>query len=157
MDAVEPDAQRPSGDVVFTTNVVVRSYELDAYGHVNNAVYLNYLEAARCDCLNQVGLSFNDFKRWGKVPVVSQAQLRYLAPAYADDVLTVQTTIVALGRASVTMGFELVNQEGTRVLTATMDFLFLNEQNKPTRVPAAFAEAFSSQPKRLDQPERRSF
>jgi len=148
VSAIKPDVRGPSDDVVFTTNVVVRSYELDAYGHVNNAVYLNYLEAARCDCLNQVGLSFNDFKRWGKAPVVRQAQLRYLAPAHADDVLSVQTTIVALGRASVTMGFDLVNQEGTRVLTATMDFLFLNEQNKPTRVPAAFIEAFSSPPGR---------
>jgi len=146
MRAIDPTDCTPQSDV-FTTRLVVRSYELDAYGHVNNAVYLNYLEAARCDCLNQRGLSFNDFKRWGKSPVVSQAHLRYLAPAYADDVLTITTTIVALGRASVTMSFELVNQAGTLVLTATMDFVFLNADGKPTRAPAAFMEAFSSSAK----------
>ena len=31
----------------FKTELQVRSYELDFYGHVNNAIYLNYLEYAR--------------------------------------------------------------------------------------------------------------
>jgi len=33
----------------------VASYELDSFGHVNNAVFLNYLEKARCDFLRARG------------------------------------------------------------------------------------------------------
>lgn len=127
----------------FTTTLTVRSYDLDSYGHVNNAVYLNYLEAARCDCLNQVGLSFNDFKRWGKFPVVAEAHLYYRAPSFADDVLTIQTTLSQMRRASFQMTFKATNQRDELVLEAQMAFLFLNENGKPTRVPPPFFEAFS--------------
>ena len=126
----------------FSTELVVRSYEMDSFGHANNAVYLNYLEAARCDCLNQVGLSFNDFARWGAIPVVAEAHLHYKAPAYADDVLIVKTTMAELRRASFVMRFEIEKKDGTRVLTAEMEFLFLTPDGKPTRIPAAFSEAF---------------
>jgi len=33
----------------------VRGYELDSFNHVNNAVYLNYMEEARWDCLLKTG------------------------------------------------------------------------------------------------------
>ncbi len=39
----------------------VTSYELDSFGHVNNAVFLNYLEKARCDFMTLKGLRFDDF------------------------------------------------------------------------------------------------
>jgi len=35
----------------FTQSLKVRSYELDSQGHVNYAVYLNYLEYARVSVL----------------------------------------------------------------------------------------------------------
>jgi len=129
----------------FITKLIVRSYELDSYGHVNNAAYLNYLEAARCDCMNQVGLSFNDFKQWGKFPVVAEAHLHYRAPSFSDDVLTIKTTISQMRRASFQMTFEVTNQRGQLVLNAMMAFLFLNDKGKPTRVPALFAEAFAQE------------
>jgi len=130
--------------VPFITELVVRSYDLDSYGHVNNAVYLNYLEAARCDCMNQVGLSFNDFKQWGKFPVVAEANLRFRAPAFADDVLTVTTTIGEMRKASCRMDYAITNQTGEPVLQASMEFLFINDNGRPTRVPQAFADAFMS-------------
>ena len=36
-----------------------RSYECDAYGHVNNAVYLNYLEVARHEFMRHAGIRFD--------------------------------------------------------------------------------------------------
>ncbi len=127
----------------FRTEIVVRSYELDSFGHANNATYLNYLEAARCDCMNQVGLSFNDFARWDAAPVAVEAHLRYRAPAFADDPLTVETRMAELRRASFRMGYEIHKPDGTHVLSAWMEFLFLNGMGRPVRVPELFATAFA--------------
>ena len=37
----------------FEKRIEIRWRDLDAYGHVNNAVYLNYLEEARDEWLNR--------------------------------------------------------------------------------------------------------
>ena len=41
-----------------TTEITVRSYECDSYNHVNNAVYLNYLEHARMDFLHAANFDY---------------------------------------------------------------------------------------------------
>ena len=48
--------------IIFETDIKVRSYELDSFGHVNNANFLNYLEAARGNFLEEYGLSFKHFE-----------------------------------------------------------------------------------------------
>ncbi len=128
---------------VFTSKIRVRSYELDSFGHVNNATYLQYLEAARCDHLLQVGLSFNDFHKWGAFPVVTEAHLHYRQPLIADDVIEVRGTFLEWKRSSFAVEYEVVKQDDTLVLTARMVFVFVNRQGKPIRVPEAFREAFT--------------
>ena len=44
---------------IFKTEFKVRTYECDLYGHVNNAVYLNYFEAARVEFLETIDDSIN--------------------------------------------------------------------------------------------------
>ena len=48
----------------------VQSYECDANGHVNNAVYLNYLESARVAFLRAAGASYRDLREKGYSLVV---------------------------------------------------------------------------------------
>lgn len=126
----------------FETRVIVRSYELDSYGHVNNAVYLNYLEAARSDVLRQVGMSFNDFKKLDAFPVVVEANIRYRSPSFADDVLIIKTTMAEVRRATCMMDFEVHKENGTLVLTAQMEFLFMGNNGRPTRMPDVFKGSF---------------
>ena len=44
----------------------VRTSELDSFGHVNHAVYLNYFEHARFEALKEAGFSWSvlDEKEW---------------------------------------------------------------------------------------------
>ena len=49
----------------FITTFKVRSYECDSYGHVNNAVYLNYLEFARMSALFEKGFTLEKMKEKG--------------------------------------------------------------------------------------------
>ena len=51
----------------FEDTIRVRSYELDALGHVNHAVYLNYLEQARYDAMEAGGFPHTEVfaKGWG--------------------------------------------------------------------------------------------
>ncbi len=128
---------------VFTTQLRVRSYELDSFGHVNNAVYLQYLEAARCDHLLQVGLSFNDFQKWGAFPLVVEAHLRYRQSLIGDDLIEMRGIFHEWKRSSFVVDYEVVKEDGTLVLTARLGFVFVNDKGKPIRIPEPFRQAFS--------------
>ena len=133
-----------AADGLVPVRLRVRTYELDSFGHVNNAVYLNYLEEARSEFLRQIGLSFNDFAVSGVQLVIAEARIRYLSPArYGDDIL-VHGRFSEVRSASVVIDYRLTDGTGTRVLaTAWTKGAFINPvTGRPRRAPAAFQEAF---------------
>lgn len=58
--------------------VVVRGYELDTQGHLNQAVYLQYAEHARWELLRAAGLSQDRLIGSGVGPVALEVTIRYL-------------------------------------------------------------------------------
>lgn len=74
----------------FTT--IVRGYELDSYGHLNNSVYLNYLEQSRWEIIRDTGL-FEYLTRDELMIVVIENHIKYVREAVIFDELNVQTTI----------------------------------------------------------------
>jgi acyl-CoA thioester hydrolase len=73
----------------------VRHYEMDALGHVNNAVYLHYLEQAAFEHSAAAGFSDAQTRALGGLWIVRTHQIEYLRPATAGDVLQVVTWAVA--------------------------------------------------------------
>lgn len=72
----------------------VRWGEMDAFKHVNNAVYFKYFEAARIVALERAGL----FEAPGSVhPVLASTSCRFKAPLTYPDVIHVGVRIKELG------------------------------------------------------------
>jgi len=78
-----PDPETP----VFESFVRVRFNEVDSLGHVNNAVYLVYLEQAAIDHAVAAGLDVDRLAAFGGAFVAYRHEIIYLRPAYAGDVL----------------------------------------------------------------------
>lgn len=84
------DAPDRRGDAPeHRTTLTVRSYECDSYGHVNNAVYLHYLEVARHEMLAALGMDYAAMRAAGFGLVVARIDIRYRRPAVAGDALTI--------------------------------------------------------------------
>ncbi|MBD6619271.1 acyl-CoA thioesterase [Komarekiella sp. 'clone 1'] len=64
---------------------------MDALGHVNNAVYQNYLEQAAVEHSEYLGLTLNVYQELGGVFVMRRVEIDYLRPAVAGDTLEVTT------------------------------------------------------------------
>jgi acyl-CoA thioester hydrolase len=75
--------------VEHRTTLTVRSYECDTNGHVNNAVYLNYLEVARHEMLAALGMDYAGMRSAGFGLVVARIDIRYRRPAVEGDALTI--------------------------------------------------------------------
>ena len=65
--------------------MMVRDYECDIEGIVNNANYLHYAEHTRHLFLKACGLSFADMHRKGVDAVVARMNLQFKTPLTCDD------------------------------------------------------------------------
>ena len=84
-------------DYVFSMEIPVRDYELDAEGIVNNANYLHYFEVTRhCFC-QQGGFSFKRMGEEGIVPVMSRIEADYKAPLRSGDTMVSKLWVEAQG------------------------------------------------------------
>ena len=96
----------------FTSKVFVRWADLDAFGHVNNAVYLTYSELARVEW---GGKQFAP-KDPGSVLVemtVAHSEVDYLLPITKFGVdYDVNLWVESIGNSSFTLGYELIGDNG---------------------------------------------
>ena len=96
----------------------VRIYweDTDAGGIVFYANYLKFFERARTEWLRSLGLSQQPLRELtGGMFVVTDARVRYLAPARLDDELIVTARLLESGRASLTIAQQALGrpQAGT--------------------------------------------
>jgi acyl-CoA thioester hydrolase len=98
----------------FEHELEVRFRDCDPLGHVNNAVYLTYLEAARFAWWHNVfgpsGLRDHSF-------ILARVEIDYRKAAMPGDRLVVRLGIERIGRSSFTVAYEIVNAK-TRELVA---------------------------------------
>lgn len=137
----------------LTATVRVRTYELDSFGHVNNSVYLNYIEEARSEYLKQMGLSFHDFARLGVQLVIVESYVRYVSPARYGDEVVIVGGVREMKSSSAMLDYTLTEATtGRLIATAWTKGAFIDAATgRPVRAPALFRDAFlahTSQPGR---------
>lgn len=96
---------RPNGR--FQTVLTVRFDELDPLRHVNNAVYLAWLEQAAIDHAERAGWSEERQREIGGVFIARRHEIDYLLPATQHDVLLVTTWVDSLTGARAVRSFEI--------------------------------------------------
>jgi acyl-CoA thioester hydrolase len=99
----------------FSVRVSVRSYEIDANGHVNGAVYLQYAEHARWEYLKTAGVDQGRLKDLGFGPVNLETVIRYHAEAFYGDDLDVSCEIEWGAGKTFRVPQELRRSDGTLV------------------------------------------
>ncbi|HOF21539.1 MAG TPA: acyl-CoA thioesterase [Bacteroidales bacterium] len=72
---------------------IVRDYECDLQGVVNNANYLHYLEHARHELLISRGISFSLLHEEGTDLIVTKAEIEYKFPLRSRDRFMVRTAV----------------------------------------------------------------
>ena len=92
--------------------IAIRYKDLDPYGHVNNAVYLEFFEEIRIAYWRALAelVGIEELEA-GDVPgaryVIAETTVRYKAPIFLDDALQGVATVPTVGNRSYAMDFEL--------------------------------------------------
>ncbi|MDR2516501.1 MAG: acyl-CoA thioesterase [Spirochaetaceae bacterium] len=118
-------------------SITVRTYECDSYGHVNNAVYLHYLEQARYEFLKAIGFDYDAALAAGYGVYIARVEIDYKRPAFNGDRLTIISGPVKKGAVSGVIAQEIRRGEEL-VAGAKVTWAFVDRNGAPVRIPKEF-------------------
>ena len=125
----------------------VRYGETDKMGYLYYGHYLKYYEIGRVELLRSLGLTYQEMedKMQVMMPVV-HAELRYMRPAYYDNLITIRTNIRELPEKYIVFHMELLNEKGKLVNTGRVRLCFVDMKNNKTldQAPEALLERMRS-------------
>lgn len=121
----------------FERTVDVRYQDHDTMGHVNNAVYVTYMEEARFDYLvERVGVSEDELNM-----VVAHLEVDFRRPVQYAREVDVAVSVTEIGESSFTMVYEVRDDEGIAVEGETVQVTLDPETGEPCPVPEEWREA----------------
>ncbi|MUW13827.1 acyl-CoA thioesterase [Halorubrum sp. CBA1125] len=118
--------------MVYATEIPVRFRDVDALGHVNNAVYATYLEQARVEYIRDVlGADVTT-----EPTVLASLTIDYRRPVeLADDAVTVTVAVDDVGRSSLTMSHEIRVDDGVAAEAEGTLVALDPESGEPREIP----------------------
>ena len=121
--------------MIYRYKLRVHYEDTDMGGSVYHANYLRFIERARSEWVRNLGNDQNAMKDAGLVWVVRRIEADYLAPARFEDELEIETEVLSVSTARLTMG-QLVKRGETEIFRATVTAVCMTVDGKPTRLPA---------------------
>jgi acyl-CoA thioester hydrolase len=130
-------------DFRHRTRVEVRFRDIDAFGHVNNAVVSSYVELARVRYLVDV----LQVEPIGVMPLIlAHIAIDYRAPIFFEDAVEIGSRVDWLGTSSIGMSHGLTAVADGRELAGSSSVLvtYDYEHNRPMPVPDAWRQALAA-------------
>lgn len=124
----------------FSTPINVRFRDLDAMGHVNNAVFFTYFEEGRLAFFTSTspGKNFPGFDF-----ILAHISCDYLKPVTIDDRLMLQIRVGKIGGKSFTFDYAVCDRDDADALYATgnsVQVCYNYERDETITVPANLSE-----------------
>jgi acyl-CoA thioester hydrolase len=122
----------------------VRHYECDAYGHVNNANYLRYMQEAALDASAAAGYDLARHAALGTQWLVRYTDIEYFSPLKYGESVVVRTWVQDIRRVRSQRVYDLTRAgTGERVARAVTDWVYINTATgQPVTVPLELIAAF---------------
>jgi acyl-CoA thioester hydrolase len=121
------------------TQFRVRYAETDRMGVVYHANYLVWCEVGRVEFMRALGRDYAALEEQGTGLAVTEARVRYLAPARFDDLIRVSTRLVGVRSRAVSFAYDITNAEtDVRLATAHTDLVSIDRDGRLMAIPADF-------------------
>lgn len=121
----------------------VRYKETDQMGYVHHANYAQYYEIGRTEMFRDLGLCYRQMEADGYMLPVIELNSKFITPARYDDELTIKTILVKRPGVKLLFDYEIYNQDGTLLNTASSVLVMVNkETRKPVKPSDNFRKLF---------------
>lgn len=122
----------------------VRQYECDAYGHLNNANYVRFMQESAFDASAAAGFSNREYKEMERTWLIRATEIAYLQPVFYGDTIAVTTWVEDFRRATSRRAYLLERtSDGAAVARGFTDWVFWDTTNeRPSQIPYQVQHAF---------------
>ncbi|HUK19974.1 MAG TPA: thioesterase family protein [Gemmatimonadales bacterium] len=127
--------------MISTITLRVNYSETDQMGVVYHANYLVWFDRARTELMRTTGLTYRELEEQGVYLAVSEARIRYTAPARYDDLVDIRCWVRELASRRVTFGYAVTRHStGELLATGETALISLTHEHTLTRIPAHVAK-----------------
>ncbi|MFN3453816.1 MAG: acyl-CoA thioesterase [Pseudobdellovibrio sp.] len=130
---------------IFRYPIKVSQEHIDSLNHVNNEVYIKWLLEAAGANSSSIGFTLDKFLSEEACFVVRRHEVDYLAPAFLDEELTVETWIEQMEATRSTRVYTIKrNKDDKTLIKAKTLWVYINLKNgRPIEIPEHVIESFS--------------
>lgn len=125
-------------------NEKIYTYQIDFVGHVNNIIYIQWLENGRVRMLEAMGFPAHELAHHdGIMPVLTETKITYRRPLFLKNTPIIEMWISKLNNASAIMEFRILNEKGELCAEAQQKGLFIDRiTQRPARISVAHRAGF---------------
>jgi acyl-CoA thioester hydrolase len=123
----------------------VQAADIDAYGHVNNSVYLTWLDQAAWSHSAVLGVPLEECTTLRRGMAAQRIEIHYLRAARVQERVSIATWIVTSdARVRVGRHFQVWRATDAQTLArAAVDYVCINlDSGRAARMPASFVRAY---------------
>lgn len=125
----------------FSTQMEVRWRDVDALGHVNNAVYLTYLEQARVRYFEEIGLGFGTDAGM----ILAEITCTYRSPLSLSEQVTVWMRVSEFRNSSFIVLYRIEGEDGRLAATArSVQVCYDYDANRAVPIPDEWRAAIAA-------------
>lgn len=124
----------------------VYTYHIDFVGHVNNIIYVQWLENARNKLTEAMGLSIAQLAQEDEImPIITETNIQYKKPFFLNNEVHVEVWVSEMANVFAYFNFRFLNENGEVCSTAQQKVLFIDKATqRPSRKIVKYRENFES-------------
>ena len=113
----------------------IHTFYIDFLGHVNNGVYIQWMEIGRTKLLEAAGMATHEILQQNFAPLLVQTNITYKAPLYLGDRVHVEVWLSELRNTTGILQFRFYNSQHALVAEGSQKGAFIDTKTmRPRRL-----------------------
>lgn len=137
----------------FVHPVAVADADIDGQGHVNNAIYVHWMDDASTAHSDFLGYTAAEYRKMGGFFVVRRHEIDYLAPVLKGEEIVIATWPQGMEKCTAWRRHQMVRARDNKTVTRALSkWIYVDiKTGRPKRIPEPIIQAFhKANPHRLE-------
>ena len=104
----------------------IYTYQIDFVGHVNNIIYVQWLENARVKLIEAMALTISEIAEQDDIlPIITETIIQYKKPFFLNNKVHIEVWVSEMFNVSANFKFRFLNENGDVCSTSQQKVLLL--------------------------------